>query len=1146
MPRLTTLVLGFITAILCGSLFAANAARVGNNVSNNQAHMVPIESRQFPLTDGGPETPSAIGNKSDASYTALGYYMSPGVLLGTTSYDTQANMRQQRQVAVGADGRVHFVWTSAPLPLDVSLRSVYYTTFKNGILGKAVNVSSLEPEKIPGRFCTVDVFQNRGLVVNHYGPTGSPITTSALDVGSASNSFSKEDPPADTVNCQNIYAGGATAATFLHYIWPVAAADQDGSGKLVVHIAASEAQTSFGFSVITYFRGVSSGVTIDPGMYGTCGTFIDSCNTTGYDIAADPYSDRVVIAYPRARGGSNRENNDLAYRLSTDLGANWGPVVNVTNYPTEALERCAGDMSVLFANDNCFHVIYVATIYDSVANTISDQEAKLWHWSSCNPTLRSLVLDADNSDTGCNTPMFEYNVCKVNLTQCYSSVLNDTLLYAVYSRQLGTTADPDCSNLKYFNQEVFLSPSSTWGETWGAPVNLTNTKTNGCLSGFCADDGSSSSAKYVEDSLRIEYMEDLDAGSNAGNEGGTGSFLNPIKFISYPCVAMAPYQILTCTPNAIEYPFHANTGATATQDLLLTNEGNESINWTSSLVVGDCPVTIPASGIVPAGYTNSATITATVGPKGTEGLFHNTIRFTYQDGAKTLDVPVEFYVFDLTVHFSAAPTHGRKPLFVSFNPQFSPQPDSVRWLFGDGETSMAPNPIHKYQNMGVYAVTLNAYKLGSMFTLSRPDLVKVSDARADFAATARCGGAPLTVTFTDLSTSSYPLTDWHWDFGDSQTSTEQNPTHQFASIRTYDIKLIVVDSVGADTLTKDDYVTTQQSLSVDFTGSPTRGRLPLTVMFDPLLQGAANEYYWDFGDGDTSTLANPIHVYQTQGTYSVKFKARLNLDGCDQVDSIMKSAHIVVNDLKPEFVASPTAGYEPLTVQFTDSSKGNPTSWYWDFGDGNSSSAQDPSHIYSNGTYDVFLRVTNALGVDSLKKLSYIHVDSVYVDLEGQIMKRGWVQFRPGFPFNLVFFWANLGTTPAAECELKVLLPPELVFSGIDWIYTGTGTYSGYSFSGDTLVIPLQTMAPSGWFGGFVQAYGQIPETTPIGDTLICKSWLTTTSPETHLANNDVVTNLIVVGSWDPNDKIADPGGKELSFGIAPDQRINYTVQFEN
>jgi hypothetical protein len=76
----------------------------------------------------------------------------------------------------------------------------------------------------------------------------------------------------------------------------------------------------------------------------------------------------------------------------------------------------------------------------------------------------------------------------------------------------------------------------------------------------------------------------------------------------------------------------------------LVNGGNQSINWTSSLVGGNCPVSLPGSGAVTAGYENSATITATVGPKTTEGLFTTTIRFTYEAG--TVDVPVDFYCFN--------------------------------------------------------------------------------------------------------------------------------------------------------------------------------------------------------------------------------------------------------------------------------------------------------------------------------------------------------------------------------------------------------------------------------------------------------------------------------------------------------------------
>jgi hypothetical protein len=636
--RFMLLILFLCTIVLATVVFGATVARSG---SNNQAHMVPIASRNQPLSETGPEAASDISGRLSANQTALGFYQSPGIQLGSTSNDLQHNSRMARQVAVGANGRVHFVWTNAPLPFDAAQRSIFYTWFEDGELGEALNLSAiLEPAKTRGGYSTVDVFQNRALVVNHYG--ANPITTSALEISSGSSIFTAEDPPANVINCENINCG---SSLFNGYIWPVVAADQDGSGKLVIHIAAGEGNTNASYSAITYFRGVSSGVTMELGMYGTCGTFIDSVSGFAYDIAEDPNTDMVVIAYPKARE-ENRENNDLAYRLSTDLGATWGPVVNLTNFPTESKERCGQEVSVLFAADNCFHILWLGTNYDSVGNSISDQEVRLYHWSSCYPTARSLVLDARNHDDSCHTAAFEYSICKINLTQCHSTSLGKDLLYAVYSRQLGTTSDPDCSALGYFNQEVFISPSSTWGETWGEPVNLTNTKTNDCLGGACADDGSSSSARYVTDSLRIEYLEDLDAGSSVLHESSTAWLLNPIKFISCPCIDMGPYQILTCTPDSIGYPFHATTHAIATQDLLLVNGGNQSIDWTSSIIDGgEGWISVPASGTIQAGYINSSTITATVGPKNNEGLYQGTIRFTYDSGTKTLDVPVDFYVF---------------------------------------------------------------------------------------------------------------------------------------------------------------------------------------------------------------------------------------------------------------------------------------------------------------------------------------------------------------------------------------------------------------------------------------------------------------------------------------------------------------------
>ncbi len=81
------------------------------------------------------------------------------------------------------------------------------------------------------------------------------------------------------------------------------------------------------------------------------------------------------------------------------------------------------------------------------------------------------------------------------------------------------------------------------------------------------------------------------------------------------------------------------------------------------------------------------------------------------------------------------------------------------------------------------------------------------------------------------------------------------------------------------------------------------------------------------------------------------------------------------DDLIANFTADTTCGYSPLNVNFNDTSQGEPTSWYWDFGDGTNSTVQNPVHTYCHsGKYDVTLTVTNEMGTDTITKCDYISV----------------------------------------------------------------------------------------------------------------------------------------------------------------------------
>jgi PKD repeat protein len=148
--------------------------------------------------------------------------------------------------------------------------------------------------------------------------------------------------------------------------------------------------------------------------------------------------------------------------------------------------------------------------------------------------------------------------------------------------------------------------------------------------------------------------------------------------------------------------------------------------------------------------------------------------------------------------------------------------------------------------------------------------------------------------------------------------------------------------------------------TVAFTGTPTSGTAPLTVAFTSICSDTTS-YHWDFGDGTTSTQQHPSHTYTTPGTYTV------TLTGTNLYGSTVstRADYVTATQVPPvaAFSASPLTGHAPLLVQFTDASTNSPTSWSWDFGDGETSTQRHPTHIYrAAGTYTVTLTVTNTGG----------------------------------------------------------------------------------------------------------------------------------------------------------------------------------------
>ena len=159
-------------------------------------------------------------------------------------------------------------------------------------------------------------------------------------------------------------------------------------------------------------------------------------------------------------------------------------------------------------------------------------------------------------------------------------------------------------------------------------------------------------------------------------------------------------------------------------------------------------------------------------------------------------------------------------------------------------------------------------------------------------------------------------------------------------------------------------------LSASFSANVTSGKIPLSVQFIDTSTNSAQSWLWNFGDGSTSSEQNPTHTYTSAGTYNVTLNVT-NADGSNtstQLSYITAAVTPVSN-----FSANVTSGDIPLSVNFTDLSQNSPTSWLWDFGDGSTSTDQNPTHTYaSSGIYNVSLNATNVGGSNVCTQFSYI------------------------------------------------------------------------------------------------------------------------------------------------------------------------------
>lgn len=329
---------------------------------------------------------------------------------------------------------------------------------------------------------------------------------------------------------------------------------------------------------------------------------------------------------------------------------------------------------------------------------------------------------------------------------------------------------------------------------------------------------------------------------------------------------------------------------------------------------------------------------------------------------------------DVAAGFTSNVTGGTAPLTVQFTDSSTGEVAGWAWDFGDGASSTDPSPVHTFTAAGTYTITLaitngsNSSSATSTVTVTDPPVLE-----AGFTANATTGTIPMTVQFTDTSTGD--VAGWEWNFGDGSSNVSvQSPVYIFESSGAYTVRLTVYNDTASSTKSCTIYAIDEDGdeddgviLAAYFTANVTSGTVPLTVQFNDTSTGDADEWIWSFGDGSSyETSQNVTHTFSSAGTYSVAMTIANGTSSNSTAMTITVYYDTVTPTpvpLEASITASAFQGTVPLTVQFYDASTGNATSWYWNFGDGDTSSLQNPAHTFeAAGSYTVVLTVSDGSG----------------------------------------------------------------------------------------------------------------------------------------------------------------------------------------
>jgi len=410
------------------------------------------------------------------------------------------------------------------------------------------------------------------------------------------------------------------------------------------------------------------------------------------------------------------------------------------------------------------------------------------------------------------------------------------------------------------------------------------------------------------------------------------------------------------------------------------------------------------------------------------------------------------------------------------------------WDFGDSNFTNLANPIHYFNQIDTFLVTLIVTNDNGCPSVITKSIAIRSPLTIDFFADTVCQGS--ITNFTDsLLIQSTQIASRSWDFGDGNTSNIHNPQHLYSLAGTYNVSLTVFDTNGCTESINHNIIVKSKPL-VNFTN--TSSCIGDTTLFTDISNSVSpiTSRFWNFSDGNNSTQTNPSHLYNYPGNYLVKLVINSS-NGC--ADSITRT--IIVDSLPEVNFTSNLVCRGGQTV-FTNTSQDHGSfnnSWIWNFGDGiGTSSLQNPFYTFQNhGVFNVKLVITNQSGckdsvinqvqVDTIPIVNF-NADSACLGISTHFTNTShWFGNLP-----ITYSW-NFGD----NTQLSALTSPT-------HIYSGSGTYqvtlsandSHGCFSSTTKNIIVYSLPIAG-FTSNVVLYPEVTTftNTSVGTPAIINNW---------------------------------------------------------